>query len=81
MTGRFEHFNARPDGSYLLILAYADASVPQRDRLRDQAGTLVYLFTPIPVPNRRDRWARALSRYVGIIDACGFPHLEPVGST
>ena len=31
MTGRFEHFNARPDGSYRLVLAHADASVPQRD--------------------------------------------------
>ena len=31
MTSRFEHFNARPDGSYRLVLAYADASVPQRD--------------------------------------------------
>ena len=35
MTGRIEHFNARPDGSYRLVLAYADASVPQRDPLRN----------------------------------------------
>jgi hypothetical protein len=27
MTGRFEHFDARPGGSYRLVLAYADASV------------------------------------------------------
>jgi len=26
MTGRFEHFDARPGGSYRLVLAYADAS-------------------------------------------------------
>jgi hypothetical protein len=25
MTGRFEHFDARPGGSYRLVLAYADA--------------------------------------------------------
>jgi uncharacterized protein YndB with AHSA1/START domain len=25
MTGRFEHFHARPGGSYRLVLAYADA--------------------------------------------------------
>ena len=31
MTGRFEHFNARPGGSYRLVLADADASVQQRD--------------------------------------------------
>src|SRR5215211_4138635 len=29
MTGRFEHFDARPGGSYGLLLAYADASVPR----------------------------------------------------
>jgi len=27
MTGPFEHFDARPGGSYRLVLAYADASV------------------------------------------------------
>ena len=26
MTGRFEHFDARPGGSYRLVLTYADAS-------------------------------------------------------
>jgi len=26
MTGRFEHFDARPGGSYRLLLAYTDAS-------------------------------------------------------
>ena len=25
MTGRFEHFDARPGGSYRLVLTYADA--------------------------------------------------------
>src|SRR5215203_2842036 len=29
MTGRYEHFDARPGGSYGLLLAYADASVPR----------------------------------------------------
>src|SRR5690606_27436438 len=26
MTGRFEHFDARPGGSYRMVLTYADAS-------------------------------------------------------
>ena len=35
MTGRFEHFDARPGGSYRLVLTYADASAARvRRRLR-----------------------------------------------
>ena len=32
MTGRFEHFDARPGGSYRLVLAYADASAAREAR-------------------------------------------------
>ncbi len=32
MTGRFEHFDARPEGSYRLVLTYADASGPSIGR-------------------------------------------------
>ena len=31
MTGGFEHFDARPGGSYRLVLAYADASAAHAD--------------------------------------------------
>ncbi len=34
MTGRFEHFDARPGGSYRLVLAYADASAAREVRRR-----------------------------------------------
>jgi hypothetical protein len=33
MTGRFEHFDARPGGSYRLVLAYADASAAREVRV------------------------------------------------
>jgi hypothetical protein len=34
MTGRFEHFDARPGGSYRPVLAYADASAAREVRRR-----------------------------------------------
>ena len=38
MTGRFEHFDARPGGSYRLVLAYADASAAREVRRRLRRG-------------------------------------------
>jgi len=36
--GRFEHFDARPGGSYRLVLAYADASAAREVRRRLRRG-------------------------------------------
>jgi hypothetical protein len=38
MTCRFEHFDARPGGSYRLVLAYADASAAREVRRRLRRG-------------------------------------------
>jgi len=38
MTGRFEQFDARPGGSYRLVLAYADASAAREVRRRLRRG-------------------------------------------
>src|SRR5690348_6829716 len=38
LTARFEHFDARPGGSYRLVLAYADASAAREVRRRLRRG-------------------------------------------
>ena len=38
MTGRFEHFDARPGGSYRLVLACADASAARDVDMGDAMG-------------------------------------------
>jgi len=59
MTGRFEHFDARPGGSYRLVLAHADASAARevRRRLRhvDAMGITADLIDPDRV-NLFERW-------------------------
>jgi uncharacterized protein YndB with AHSA1/START domain len=48
MTGRFEHFDARPGGSYRLVLTYADASAARGKSAADSDVVDVRFVEVVP---------------------------------